>query len=60
MTGQRKFNGKIYVLKDWVKTKGRAEEVARKIRGGGMHHVRIGKVKGGYGLYLRTIGYRGR
>ena len=60
MTGQRKFNGKVYVLKDWVKTKAKAEEVARKIRKGGLHLVRIGKVNDGYGLYLRTIGYKGK
>ena len=59
MTGQRKFGSKIYVLKDWVRTKPKAEEVAKKIRRGGLHLVRIGKVKGGYGLYLRTIGYKG-
>jgi len=60
MKGQRKFNGKIYVLKDRVRTKARAEEVARKIRKGGLHWVRIAKVKDGYGLYLRTIGYKGK
>jgi len=60
MTGQRKFGGKIFVLKDWVKTKQRAREVARRIRGGGLHLVRVAPINGGYGLYLRTIGYKGK
>ena len=60
VTVERTFGGKKYVLKGRAPTKARARMVATKIRKMGDHRVRVTPIRDGYGIYLRTIGYRGR